>query len=128
MTNQKPPGDRRGQIYKEIFNMYLGKREILNLDEYERLRADEIHDKQGATHVAFSELEGLINNSALARQYFNRSPAWLNQRINGNIVFNKKAGFRPDEYQQLADAFRDIARRLEAHAAEIEAAAPDSEE
>ncbi len=107
--------------------MYLGKREILDIEEYERLRADEILDKKGATHVAFSELEGLINNSALARQYFNRSPAWLNQRINGNIVFNKKAGFRPAEYQQLAESFRDIARRLEAHAAEIEAAAPDSE-
>lgn len=108
-------------------NMYLGKREILDREEYERLRAEDICDKRGATNVAFSELEGLINNSALARQYFNRSPAWLMQRINGNMVFNKKAGFRPDEYSRLADAFRDIAQRLEAHAAEIDAAAPDPE-
>lgn len=88
-------------------------------------RAQNITIKSGAVFVAFSELEGLINNAAIARQYFKRSPAWLTQRINGNIVFNKKAGFRPDEYRQLADAFRDIARRLEAHAAEIDAAAPD---
>lgn len=105
--------------------MYLGKREILNKEEYERLRSQDLCDKRGATNVAFTELEGLINNSALARQYFKRSPAWLTQRINGNIVFSKKAGFRPDEYRQLVDAFRDIARRLEAHADEIEHAAMD---
>lgn len=88
-------------------------------------RAQNITIKSGAVFVAFSELGGLINNAALARQYFRRSPAWLAQRINGNTVFDKKAGFRPDEYRQLADAFRDIARRLNAHADEIDAAAPD---
>ena len=102
--------------------MYLGKRTILNIEEYEKLRVEEIRDKQGATNVAFTELEGLLNNSALARQYFNRSPSWLLQRINGNMVFNKKSGFKPDEYHQLAEAFRHIARRLEAHADEIDAA------
>lgn len=105
--------------------MYLGKRDILNKEEYETLRAAEIYDKQGATNVAFTELEGIINNSALARQYFKRSPGWLGQRINGNTVFNQKAGFRPKEYQQLTEAFRDIAQRLIAHADEIDAAAPD---
>lgn len=103
--------------------MYLGKREIQNIREYEKLRAEEIRDKQGATNVAFTELEGIVNNSALARQYFNRSPSWLLQRINGNMVFNKKSSFKPVEYHQIAEAFRDIARRLEAHAAEIDAAA-----
>lgn len=66
-----------------------------------------------------------INNAALARQYFKRSPSWLAQRVNGNTVFDKKAGFRPAEYNQLAEAFRDIARRLNAHADEIDAADPD---
>ncbi len=108
--------------------MYLGKREILNKEEYEKLRQADLCDKRGATNVAFTELEGLINSSALARQYFNRSPSWLNQRLNGNIVFNKKAGFRPKEYHQLTEAFRDIARRLIAHADEIDAAAPDPED
>ena len=88
-------------------------------------RAQNITIKSGAVFVAFTELEGLINNAALARQYFKRSPSWLTQRINGNIVFDKKAGFRPAEYRQLAEAFRDIARRLAAHADEIDAAAPD---
>lgn len=90
-------------------------------------RKAQIETKSGATFVAFMELKGLINNSGLARQYFQRSPSWLLQRINGNIVFDKKAGFSPEEYRQLADAFRAIARRLEKHACEIDAAAPDPE-
>lgn len=90
-------------------------------------RAQNITIKSGAVFVAFNELKGLINNAALSRQYFKRSPSWLTQRINGNIVFDKKAGFRPSEYHQLAEAFRDIARRLNAHADEIDAADPDPE-
>lgn len=88
-------------------------------------RTQNVTIKSGAVFVAFSELGCIINNAALARQYFKRSPSWLAQRINGNTVFDKKAGFRPDEYKQLAEAFRDIARRLTAHADEIDRAAPD---
>lgn len=90
-------------------------------------RAQNITIKSGAVFVAFSELNGIINNAALARRYFKRSPAWLAQRINGNTVFNKKAGFRPDEYKLLAEAFRDLGRRLAAHADEIDKASPDPE-
>lgn len=85
-------------------------------------RAQQVHVKSEATWVAFMELNGIINTAALARQYFNRSPAWLSQRVNGNTVFGHKAGFRENEYRQLSDAFRDIARRLIAHADEIDAA------
>ena len=91
-------------------------------------RAQNITIKSGAVFVAFTELNGIINNAALARQYFHRSSSWISQRINGNTVFDKKAGFRPAEYQQLADAFRDIARRLIAHANEIDTANLDTAE
>lgn len=106
--------------------MYLGKRKIHNPVEHEENRQRLLGVKTNATWLAFSELEGIINNSALARQYFNRSPAWITQRINGNTVFNKKAMFRESEYHQLAEAFRDIAKRLEAHADEIDAAAMEN--
>jgi len=86
-------------------------------------RAEQIEDKRGATWVAFYELGKLINASELAREYFKRSPSWIKQRINGNIVFGQRATFREAEYHQLAEAFRDIARRLAAHADEIDAAA-----
>lgn len=107
--------------------MYLGKRELKDPENYEMLRAIDLADKQGATHVAFSELEDIVNVSALARQYFKKSPGWLFQKLNGCMVLNRKKRFTASEYVQLAEAFRDIARRLEAHADEIDNAAPDGE-
>lgn len=90
-------------------------------------RAELVEDKQGAAWVAFLELRSVIKPSGIAKEYFGRTPAWITQRINGNIVFGEKARFKEDEYHQLAEAFRDIAKRLMAHADEIDAAASDIE-
>lgn len=90
-------------------------------------RAELVSEKMGAVWVAFNELKGLLNKSQLAEQYFKRTQSWLSQKINGCEVCNSQRSFTDSEYLQLADAFRDIARRLEAHAAEIDAAAPDPE-
>ena len=88
-------------------------------------RAQQVTIKSEAAWVAFLELRNILNTSGLAREYFKRSPSWILQRINGNKVFGKKAEFTESEYHQLAEAFRDIARRLTAHADEIDAAAMD---
>ncbi len=88
-------------------------------------RAQHVTIKSGAVWVAFLELKGLLNKSQLARQYFHKTHAWLSQKLNSNMVLNRQKGFTQEEYHQLAEAFRDIARRLEAHADEIDAAAPD---
>ena len=105
--------------------MYLGKRKIFNPESYEENRKKCIVNKSGATYTAFSELENLINKTQLAKQYFNRSQSWLSQRIFGSLVRKKEASFKPEEYHQLAEAFRDIAKRLQAHADEIDAAEND---
>ena len=105
--------------------MYLGKRNIMQIEEYNTTRAEIIAEKSGAVWNTFSELEGLINKSALATQYFDRSSAWLSQRIHGCTVMNKSMTFKEKEYHQLAEAFRDIANRLLAHADEIDTAKLD---
>ena len=102
--------------------MYLGKRDILNKTEYEEHRKKCIEYKPDATATAFSELEDIINKSQLSKQYFGKSQSWFSQRLNGCWVLNKSMSFKENEYHQLADAFRDIAKRLEAHADEIDAA------
>lgn len=102
--------------------MYKGKRNIVRLEEYNERRKQIISDKSGAAWNAFVELENLINKSALAQQYFGKSHAWLSQRLNGCIVQNKARKFNEGEYHQIAEAFRDIASRLQAHADEIDAA------
>ena len=102
--------------------MYLGKREIFNPENHEMHRNAVIATKNGAVWNAFLELEGLINRTQLADQYFNRSSGWLSQKLNGCTVGDRKRAFTEEEYRQLAAAFRHIARRLNAHADEIEAA------
>lgn len=102
--------------------MYLGKRKIHNPEEYEERREKCIEYKPDATATAFSELEDIINKSQLAKQYFGKSQSWFSQRVHGCTVLSKTMSFKEDEYHQLAEAFRDIAKRLQAHADEIDAA------
>lgn len=73
--------------------------------------------------IAFNELGNLINKTQLAKQYFHRTHAWLSQKIHGCTLHKVQYTFTEAEYHQLAEAFRDIAKRLEAHADEIDAAA-----
>lgn len=106
--------------------MYLGKREILNPEEDNKRRNAIIDIKSGAVWNAFVELEGLVSKSQIARQYFGKSQGWFSQKLNGCTLHNKKQEFTEAEYSKLADAFRDIARRLEAHADEIDKATVDN--
>ncbi len=106
--------------------MYLGKRKILNPEEYEKRRKKCIEYKADATFTAFSELEDIINKSQLAKQYFEKSQSWLSQRIHGCMVLKKSMAFKEEEYHELAEAFRDIAKRLNAHADEIDNANMES--
>ena len=105
--------------------MYLGKKEIFNIEEYEERRKKCIEYKSDATFTAFSELEDIVNKTQLAKQYFRKSQSWLSQRINGCMVMNKSMSFKDEEYHILAEAFRDIAKRLQAHADEIDNAKND---
>lgn len=86
-----------------------------------------VTEKSGAVFVAFNELDSLINKTKLANQYFNKTHAWLSQKLHGCTVLNRQKAFTDAEYHQLAEAFRDIARRLNAHADEIDRAATDDE-
>lgn len=105
--------------------MYLGKREIFNPESHEAHRNAVIGIKSGAVWNTFVELEGLINKSELASQYFNKTRGWFSQKLNGCTVLNQKKSFTEEEYHQLAESFRHIAKRLIAHADEIDAAAMD---
>lgn len=103
--------------------MYLGKREILRPEVNEERRNAVIAEKSGAVWNTFVELEGIINKTQIARQYFGKSQGWLSQKLNGCTLHNRKQEFTEEEYHQLSEAFRDIAKRLNAHADEIDAAA-----
>lgn len=64
-----------------------------------------------------SKISGIlpaISISYIARTYFHKSPAWFNQRLNGNIVNGKKARFTEDELKTLSGALQEISEQLKA--------------
>lgn len=100
--------------------MYLGKRKYYNPELAEKHREATIKFMEGAIFTAFLDLDGLINKSALARQYFQKSQGWFSQKLHGTTVCNKEQSFSKAEAHQLSESFRDIAKRLLAHADEID--------
>ncbi len=91
-------------------------------ERYESLREINMASKQSALTIAMAELNGIINKSQFARDYFGKSQGWLSQRLHGNLVFDKAATFKPEEYRQFTDGMRDLAKRLATLADEIDAA------
>lgn len=87
-------------------------------------RAEQMKVKSEAVWVTFHELDGLINVSKLAKNYFHKSQSWLAQKVAGYTVCNKERTFTPQEYSQLTAALRDIANRLNEYADAIDAAEP----
>lgn len=86
------------------------------------LRKEQMKVKSEVVWMSFLELDGLINISKLSRQYFNKSQSWFAQKLHGNEVCKKERTFNDEEYAQLAQAFRDIARRLNEYANALDSA------
>ena len=53
-----------------------------------------------------------ISVSHLAKEYFGKTPQWFYQRLNGNTVNGKQAKFTSNELHVLADALKDISKRI----------------
>ena len=71
--------------------------------------------KEAGDDSVRSKISGIlpaISVSYIARAYFHKSPAWFNQRLNGNIVNGKKAKFSEEELKILSGALQEIAEQL----------------
>lgn len=84
--------------------------------------------KHNAVYVAFMECKNVISFSGISKEYFDKSSAWMLQKLHGYDVHGKKARFSANEYEQLIHAMRDIADRLNKYADYIEKAKADVEE
>lgn len=86
----------------------------------DKARAFLSETKDGAIWLAMVDINDLVNYSAIARQYFNKSSNWLLQRLHGNVVNGKPATFKPHEARLLSEALRDVSARLAAAAGRID--------
>ena len=57
-----------------------------------------------------------VSVSYIANKYFQRTPQWFYQRLNGNIVNGKSASFTADEKKRLHDSLIEISNNLNAAA------------
>lgn len=106
------------------FKKYMGNKKI-SLEQFldpKFRREEQMKVKSEAVWVTFHELDGLLNVSKLAREYFHKSQSWFAQKMNGHSVCNKERSFTKEEYAQLSEALRDIAKRLNQYADEIDSA------
>ncbi|GHT04862.1 hypothetical protein AGMMS49525_11700 [Bacteroidia bacterium] len=66
--------------------------------------------------------DGIISDisvSYLAKNYFNKSPQWFYQRLNGNSVNGKPAKFTPNELMKLRDSLTDISTKINQSVASV---------
>ena len=89
-------------------------------------REQQMKVKSEAVWVTFFELDGLINITKLAREFFGKSHGWFSQKLNNTTVSGKRREFTPEEYARLTASFREIAARLNAYADAIDSAADTS--
>ena len=88
-----------------------------NPDEFAQSMAESAKDSADkATDLAMRQkLESVIPAISLvyiAKNYFNKTDAWLYQRINGNMVNGKPAYFTQEEKNTLANALQDLSIKL----------------
>jgi len=58
------------------------------------------------------EVKEVLSLSYIAKNYFNKSRQWLNQRINGSIVNGKPAKFTNDQLRVFNNALHDISQKI----------------
>ena len=61
----------------------------------------------------------IVSVSYLAKTYFQKSPQWFYQRLNGNAVNGKPAQFTNDELKVLHSALMDISGKISASASVV---------
>ncbi len=76
---------------------------------------DDLHAKARAELVRqkLAYVTDMLSMSKIAEDYFNRSRGWMSQKLSGKNSSGKSTSFTPEELNILADALRDISKKLE---------------
>ena len=104
-------------LMAQIKQIDLTKEEQAELDAFmtKNIQAlsgeiDQMHET--AVKLRLGELGEMINLSYIAKKYFNKSRAWLSQRINGNSVNGKPVKFTDSDLAVFNLALADMSKIL----------------
>ena len=117
LIEQNPVSPQALALAADIKRQYATTEDIKAVEEFVAARlpklSGEINDLyEGVIRQQLSEISAMINLSYIARHYFNKSRAWISQRVNGNTVNGKACRFTPAELDTFNNALRDMAARL----------------
>ena len=108
-------GIEYGQRLVELFEAFPNDHK--QIDDYIEKRvyavtasADEVIVK--GIRCQLGEIAKILSLSYIAKNYFNKSRQWLNQRINGGIVNGKPAKFTDEQLLIFNNALRDISHKI----------------
>ena len=93
-----------------------GKTSAINLtpDEYEKGVQQFDEGMEMIFRAKLGDLPEALSFSYIAQKYFGKSRGWLMQKVNGNKVNGKTAGFTDDERRQFREALQDLSERMSA--------------
>jgi hypothetical protein len=115
--------EREGKaMAKEIAAQYTSSEEVALIQEYMNKCAEEI-GRELDDAIAYSrrvltvkeqlkEVSEIVSMKYIAEHYFNKSAAWLSQRINGTAVRGQVYGLKEKDIETLNYALHDIGQKL----------------
>ena len=106
--------------------MYQGLEPLLSPASYNRDRDNAMQCQYDAIDIANSELESFTPNN-FARHYFGEDEYWLQKKVYGCLHHKKDMAFSQEEIATYIAALRDVAKRINTLADEIEGQPFDAE-
>lgn len=102
----------RDEITAEIARLCDEDAEAVARLTFEQVREDRAEIEAMAVRERLKDVLPSISLAYIAKTYFNKSRAWLYQRINGTKVNGKPAQFTSSELERLNFALNDIGKNL----------------
>lgn len=96
--------DRPG--YKNEVAAFLKKRLAISAKKIEKIESEMNLKEQ------LAEVSEIVSLSYISKTYFGKTRNWLYQRINGNLVNEKKSQFTDDELKKFQKALKDISKKI----------------
>ncbi|MDR1381527.1 MAG: DUF5053 domain-containing protein [Tannerella sp.] len=101
-------------------------KELIDSDSEKFAEAMAVSAKETAERAArlairqkMKDIIPAVSLTHIAKTYFNKTDAWLYQRINGNIVNGKPASFSPEEMETMKFALSDLSNKLNSLSASL---------
>lgn len=101
-----------GEIDIEMEKLALENPEVFSKAMLETALETVIDAQELRIKEKLDKILPIVSVSYLAKTYFDKTPQWFYQRLNGNIVNGKEARFSEQEIKVISRALNDIGDKL----------------